>query len=206
MTPTHPEQSESGFPAVTTEPTTPYRASARVLHWTMAVLVIIQMAAGLIMVYDAPKPNIFATLTDTLALYDGHKLLGVVLLILVAIRLANRVLGGTPADDPGIATWQREASHLVHAWIYSLLILVPLLGWIGISLYPALTVFGGLPLPALMAPDRAASAPVLAAHAYAAYVLIALIVIHIGAAIFHHVVLRDGTLRRMMPGLRKQVD
>ena len=179
-----------------------YGPLARALHWTMAGLVLLQATFGVIMVYEGPEPNLWATLANALALYDVHKLLGVVLLALVLVRLANRILRGAPPEEPSLAPWQRESSALVHAWIYLLLVLVPVLGWIGVSLYPALTLFGVLPLPALTAPDRPSSGPVLLAHAIAAFALLALIAAHAGAALHHHFIRRDGVLRRMLPGLK----
>lgn len=173
-----------------------YGPAARALHWIMAGLVALQFAVGVTMVSER---GIFTVVTNALALYDVHKLLGIVLLALVALRLANRLLRGTPPEEPGLASWQREASALVHAWIYLLLMLVPILGWVGISLYPALTLFGSFTLPALLAPDKAASAPVFVAHALAAFVLIGLVLAHVAAALHHHFIRGDGVLRRMLP-------
>lgn len=181
-----------------------YRPLARALHWTMAGLVLLQITFGVIMTYERPEPNLLTTLAEALGIYGLHKLLGVVLLALVLMRLANRVLRGTPPEEPSLATWQRELSALVHGWIYLLLMLVPVLGWIGVSLYPALTAFGGLELPALTEPDRALSTPVLAAHKIAAFALLALITVHVGAALYHHFIRRDGVLRRMWPGLKSR--
>ena len=93
---------------------------------------------------------------------------------------------------------------MVHSWVYLLLILVPLLGWLGISLYPAVVVFNALTLPSLAQPDQPKSAIVLTAHAYAAFLLIGLVAIHICGALFHHFVRRDDVLRRMLPGLRRR--
>jgi len=176
-----------------------YSPLARFLHWLMAALVILQVALGIVMTVGAPEPNLWAWLTDTFGLYDLHKLLGVVLLGLVVLRLANRIRRSVPPEDPGLEPWQRATATLVHAWIYLLLIVVPVLGWIGVSLYPALNLFGTIPLPALTAPDRAASEPVLIAHAFAAFALVGLVLAHVGAALFHHFVRRDGTLGRMLP-------
>ena len=176
------------------------------LHWLMAGLVLFQIAAGLIMTYDGPGKEIFKSLTDLFGLYSLHKVLGVVLLALVLIRIAYRVGRGAPPDEPTLEIWQKEVSHFTHAWIYFLLILTPLLGWIGISLYPAVRVFGAFDLPSLMAPDKAASEAVFVAHQYAAFALIALIGAHIGAALFHHFVRRDDVLRRMLPGLPRRKD
>ena len=178
-----------------------YSGTARAMHWIMAALLLFQLAAGLVMAYDAPRPNVASWLVDTFALYDVHKLLGVVLLGLVAVRLMVRVKSGAPADEPSLEPWQRESSHMVHGWLYLLMFGVPILGWLAVSLYPALVVFGSLPLPGLAEPDRDLSKGVFLAHALAAYVMIALVAVHVGAALYHHFVRRDGVLRRMLPGL-----
>jgi cytochrome b561 len=178
-----------------------YGATARRLHWLMALLVAFQVAAGVIMV-NAPEGSFWATLGDALGLYSVHKLLGLILLGLVLVRIAWRVWRGAPPEEPTLAVWQRETSSLVHAWIYLGLIVVPLLGWVGVSLYPALTVFGWLTLPSLMAPDQAKSVAVFAAHAIAAFVLVGLVLMHVGAALYHYFIRGDGVLQRMLPGLR----
>lgn len=178
-----------------------YRPLARVLHWVMAVLIIAQLLAGIIMTRPFPEGSVAAGIVNSLGLYDGHKLLGVVLLALVLLRLIYRVFTGAPEDEPTLTHWQRESSHLVHAWVYFLLIAIPVTGWLGVSLYPALVAFG-IKLPALVAPDQKASAIAFAAHAYLAFTLIALLFVHIGAALYHHFVRGDGVLRRMLPGLK----
>lgn len=176
-----------------------YDVTARMLHWIMAILILVQVVIGIVMTYEAPEPNLLATATDTLALYDVHKLTGLVLLALVLLRLANRIARGAPPEEPTVAVWQRETATMVHAWLYFLLIAVPVLGWVGVSLYPALTVFG-FTLPALTLPDRPRSEAVFAAHAVAAFVLVGLVLLHVGAALFHALVRRDGVFRRMWPG------
>jgi cytochrome b561 len=168
----------------------------------MAVLVAFQVTAGLIMVHAGPQPNLWATLADTLALYSVHKVLGLILLGLALIRIAYRVARGAPPEEPSLAVWQREVSWLVHSWIYLALILVPVLGWVGISLYPALVVFDSFAIPSLMAADQAKSVAVFTAHAIAAFTLVALVMMHVGAALYHHFIRRDGVLLRMLPGLR----
>jgi cytochrome b561 len=174
---------------------------ARRLHWLMAALVILQVIAGLIMV-NAPEGSLLARMSDTIGLYNGHKLLGLLLLALVLIRLAWRIAHGAPPEEPTLTVWQRETSSLVHSWIYLGLIVVPLLGWVGISLYPALDV-GWFKIPSLVTtPNEASSTVVLAAHAFAAFVLVGLIVMHVGAALYHYFIRGDGVLARMLPGLR----
>ncbi|MFZ1884265.1 MAG: cytochrome b/b6 domain-containing protein [Rhodoplanes sp.] len=177
---------------------------ARALHWIVVVLIAVQVTMGIIMVYEAPQPNFWVRLSDALAFYSAHKLLGIVLLLLVILRLANRIGRGAPPAESTLTTWQREMSALVHAWLYFLLLLVPLLGWIGTSLYPALTVFDWFALPALTAPNRPLSVPVFAAHKIAAFTLIALVGMHVTAALYHHFIRRDGVLGRMLPRMSRR--
>jgi cytochrome b561 len=181
-----------------------YSPIARALHWIIVVLIAVQFTMGIIMADEAPQPNFWASLSDALAFYSAHKLLGIVLLLLVIARLAYRLGRGVPPAEPTLATWQHEMSALVHGWLYFLLLLVPLLGWIGISLYPALTVFGWFSLPALTAPDRPLSVPVFAAHEIAAFALLALVGLHVTAALYHHFIRRDGVLGRMLPRLLRR--
>lgn len=179
-----------------------YRPVARFLHWLVAGLILVQITTGVVMVYEGAEHSIWERLTNSLRLWDVHKLLGLVILALVLIRLAYRLASGTPPDEPTLEIWQREASHLVHAWIYFLLILIAVLGWLGISLYPALVVFDHITIPALMQPDRPTSEAVLTAHVIAVVTLVVILAIHISAALFHHFIRRDDVLRRMLPGLR----
>lgn len=175
-----------------------YRPLARALHWATAALIALQFAFGLIMVHDAPEPNLWATLAERFQLYDSHKVLGIALFALVLVRLSNRAISGAPGALPEVPAWQRTAATLGHVALYLLLVAVPLLGWLGISLYPALQVFGTASLPSLAAPDRAASETVLFWHGIAAFALVGLALGHAGAALHHHFVRRDRTLRRML--------
>ena len=79
---------------------------------------------------------------------------------------------------------------------------VPVLGWIGVSLYPALDIFGLFNLPALVAPNQGASSMAFMAHKLGAFALLALVGLHVAAALFHFIVRKDGVLRRMLPGLK----
>jgi cytochrome b561 len=175
-----------------------YSPLARAFHWATALLIALQFACGLVMVYDGPEPNVWATLADRFQLYDSHKVLGLALLALALVRLAYRAARGGPAPLAEIPPLQRRAAGLAHAALYLLLVGVPLLGWLGISLYPALTVFERARLPALASPDRAMSETVLYWHAWAAFALVGLVVVHAGAALHHHFVRRDRTLLRML--------
>ncbi|WNJ92060.1 cytochrome b [Bosea sp. 685] len=181
-------------------PPPPYSAAARHFHWATAAAVFVMLPLGFAMTYRGNTLDIWDGLTD--ALFSTHKLLGFLLIWLVAGRLAYRLLRGAPPDEPSLLWWQRAASHLVHWLLYGMLLIVPLLGWIGVSLYPSLTLFGLFDLPALAKPDQALAERVLGLHGWLAILVALLVGAHIGAALFHYLILKDGVLRRMLPRLK----
>ena len=187
--------------SVTGNPPAPvYSAAARHMHWATAGAVVIMVPLGLAMTYRGNTLNIWDGLTD--ALYSSHKLLGFLVLWLVAGRLAYRLLKGAPPDEPTLLWWQKVGSHLLHWLLYGLLLVVPVLGWVGVSLYPSLTVFGLFDLPALAKPNEDLATSVLTVHGKLAIVMALLACAHVGAALYHHLIRRDGVLRRMLPRLR----
>jgi cytochrome b561 len=175
-----------------------YSGLARTFHWVTVLAVFAMLPLGLAMTYRGKTLNIFDGTTD--ALYSTHKLVGFLLLWLTAGRLLYRLLHGAPPDEPSLTWWQRAGSHLVHWLLYGLLLVVPLLGWLGVSLFPARTVFNLFDLPALTAPDQDAANRVLGIHGKLALTLGALAALHILAALYHRFIRRDGVLRRMWPG------
>jgi cytochrome b561 len=172
-----------------------YGAPARWLHWLMAFLIAVQLPVGAIMSYRGNILDLWNATTDFL--YSAHKLLGSVLLILVVVRFLVRMIVVSPPPEPGLARWQVLVASANHAGLYLLLLIVPVLGWLGASLFPALDVFGVISLPPISGADRAASDTVFLLHGLAALLLTGLIFLHVGAALFHRFVRRDGVLRRM---------
>jgi len=177
-----------------------YSGVARFFHWLTAIVVLVMLGTGLLMVYRGKDLNIWDDLTN--GLYTTHKTLGLVLLALVVMRLLYRINHGAPDDEPSLNFFQRFMSHSTHWGLYALLIGLPILGWIGISLFPALGTFGGFKIPALMSPDQGLSKQVFWFHALGAYAIMVLIAMHVGAAMYHHVIRGDNVLRRMLPGLK----
>jgi cytochrome b561 len=187
-------------PAVTTiAPPDPVRYSgpARLLHWLTVLLIAVQVPVGIVMSYRGNVLNLWNQVTDFL--YSAHKSIGFVLLILVVVRALVRLIGGSPPVEPGLARWQQRIAAANHAGLYLLLLAVPLLGWLGTSLFPALEVFGVASLPPISGTDRAVSDRVFIAHRLTAFLLVALIALHIGAALYHRFIRHDGVLRRMFP-------
>ena len=170
-----------------------YSTAARRFHWLTVLLIAAQVPIGLFMVRYGAATDFAA---PTAQLYDSHKLIGMTFLLLVLARLIYRFVHGAPADEPTLEPWEKVVSHLTHWAIYALLIVVPALGWLAVSYYGPFEPFG-IKLPALAAKDDARATQVFFLHMLAAYALILLIGMHVGAALFHYVIRRDGVLRRM---------
>jgi cytochrome b561 len=179
---------------------TTYSKPARIFHWITAAVVFVMVPVGLWMSYRGNTLNLWDGLTN--GLYSGHKLTGFLLLWLIVARLVYRFRRGAPPDEPSLLWWHKAASHATHWLLYGLLLVVPILGWIGVSLYPSLDVFGLFKLPALAKPNEDAAAKVLSLHGTLALLLAAVACAHIGAALYHHLIRKDGVLRRMMPPSR----
>jgi cytochrome b561 len=180
-----------------------YSGLQKLLHWAVALLVIGMVPAGIVISDFDNKPMVEAWLGagGFDRLYDLHKNVGVVLLALMALRLLVRAVQGKPPYYPPIPRAERLAAEAVHWALYALLIAVPLLGWIGVSAYPALPDFFGLgTLPGLTGPDRALAESVLAVHGPLGILIGALAVLHVLAALRHGIVRRDGVFARMTSG------
>jgi cytochrome b561 len=176
-----------------------YSSKARHFHWVTAAFVFTMIPVGIYMVYRGEVTK-FDALTNIL--YDSHKLAGFTLLFIVIARLAYRFTKGAPPDEPSLAWWQKAAAHLTHWGMYGLLLAVPLMGWLGVSLYPALSIHGWFSLPGLVSPDQTRAGTVFFLHKLGAILLGLAVFTHIGAALFHHFIRKDNVLRRMLPKIK----
>jgi len=174
------------------EPT--YSIAARRFHWWTFALVAVQIPVGLFMVRYGAATN-FAPPTGQL--YDAHKIVGLTILLLVVARLIYRLIHGAPPAEPTIATWQKGLSHVTHWLIYLFLIVTPIIGWRAISHYGPFEPFG-IKLPAIAGQDQEKATQAFLWHMWAAYTLIVLLGMHVGAAFFHYFIRRDGVVRRML--------
>ena len=180
-----------------TQPTR-YTRTAITLHWLIALLIVAAFPLGLVMSDMALSPL-------KLKLVSYHKWLGVSVFLLVVARLAWRV-GHTPPPLPAtIPLWQRRAAHGLHHLLYLLLFAIPLSGWLMSSAKGFQTVYlGVLPLPDLVGKDKMLGDALREVHETLNYILLTLVVLHVGAALKHHFVDRNSILARMLPFLDKQ--
>jgi len=167
-------------------------AAIKFFHWVMALGILGNGVWGLLMVGMSPsmaKISVFAL----------HKSIGLTLLALWLLRLAWRLGERAPPDEP-MPRWQRWAAHATHVLLYLLIAAIPLSGWWFNSLhgYP-LQWFKLFNLPALAAKNNDLARLAIAAHEYLFWLLVLVLVAHVGAAIKHHVFDRDNVLRRMLP-------
>ena len=174
---------------------TPHRWGfvSQLLHWSILVLLVAIAWIGLDMVGLPNTPK-------KIGVYALHKSLGLTLLALVALRLAWRLFAGAPRALPGTPAWQARIAALTHVGLYGLMFAIPLSGWLfnSASGYP-LQWFKQFNLPALAGRDQALAEAALSLHVYGFWLLVLLVALHAGAALFHHFFQRDATLVRMLP-------
>jgi cytochrome b561 len=174
-----------------------------VLHWSSAAAIISLLALGLYMTradFDAARK---------FDLYQLHKALGWLTLVLTVMRLVVRAW--TPAPEPlaTISPMMNGVARAVHAALYALALIVGLSGWVRISsaIIPIpIDLFGFANVPDIAPMNLELSDAMATAHRLAAYALAALVALHVAAALKHHFINRDPTLRRMMGARRTDVN
>lgn len=166
-----------------------FHPMARVVHWLMAVLILTMLFIGVNMVGDLS--------TRHPLMIELHKATGLALLVLVILRIALRLSLPHPPLPRDLPAIQRLAAGASHLLLYALMLAMPLLGW-------AMLSAGGYPrplqLPAIAPHDLQLYAVLRQAHGWAGYLLFATVLVHLGAALMHALVRRDGVLRSMWPG------
>jgi len=174
----------------TGQPAARYTRVAVALHWTMALMIAGSFTLGL---YMTGLP----VSVQKLKLYSWHKWAGVVLLLLSVARLTWRLSHPVPLAPP-MARWQARAAHVAHMALYGLFFAVPMLGWAYSSAAGIpVVLFGLLPLPDVLAPDRQLAVALRPWHGRAAWLLAILAVLHVAGALKHQFVDRDNLLTRM---------
>jgi cytochrome b561 len=168
-----------------------YSSFAKSLHWIVALCVLTTIPVGLVMgqIENAP-----------FNLFNFHKSLGVLILVLMTIRLIYRLVNGAP-PEPSIPAFYRFAGRATHWALYVLLFLTPISGAIANMYYGAPTPFFGLfEIQPFFAKNEEISNFIFARHRIMGFAIGVLAMMHIGAGLFHYFIRRDGVLQRMLPG------
>ncbi|MHB1084823.1 MAG: cytochrome b [Thiobacillus sp.] len=168
-----------------------YSTPAIVLHWLVALLIFVAFPLGVYM-HELPLSP------DKLQLYSYHKWIGITILMLASLRVMWRVMHIPPPLLDDMARWQRIASRVVHGLLYVLVLAIPVSGWLMSSAKGFQTVwFGVLPLPDLIGKDKALGDLLTEVHETLNFTLLALVILHVGAALKHHFFERQPFLQRM---------
>ncbi|WCT73827.1 cytochrome b [Sphingomonas naphthae] len=167
-----------------------YNRTARLLHWTIAALIIANLPLGFFR----------AALRDLFPAMMIHKSIGLAVLVLSLIRLVWRLTHPAPPLPAHMPAWEKAAAHGLHWILYAAMILLPLSGWVMSSAGTRpLSFFELFPVPKLPVGEGAGEGAE-AMHVALGYAMLALLAGHIGAALRHHFILRDNILTRMLRG------
>jgi len=170
-----------------------YGAMDKILHWLIVALLAIQYVIGWTMpdIHRGTKPE---------GLIAWHLWFGALLIIVIVIRIVWRLTHPVPLLSDGTPAWQNLLARLTHGLLYLTLVVVLGLGWANASARGySVSLFGLIPLPPIM-PEG--SRPGMAAgdiHSFLGWCLLALIGLHLLAALYHYLILRDRVLQRMLP-------
>lgn len=181
---------------------TSWGALSRLLHWAMAGLILFLIPYGFYMVNFVENP------LQQFPMYQTHKSWGFVALVLVAARLVWRLSNRLTPALPDMPRLQRFAAHAGHLGLYALMIIMPLSGWLMSSASPLQDllgikneVFGLFEMYDPFVPGDEGLEKVFGAiHMWGAVAFVALLLAHIGAALWHHFGHRDTVLKRMSFG------
>jgi cytochrome b561 len=168
-----------------------YTRTAVWLHWLIAALIACGFTLGAYMVDLHMSPR-------KLRLYSYHKWIGITILALALIRLGWRLTHRPPPDVP-MPRWQLRAAQTTHYLLYALLLLTPLFGW----MYSSASGYPVVYLKLWQLPDLVHKNPDLAKvlveiHGFLAWTILWIVLLHVAAALKHHFIDRDDTLRRML--------
>lgn len=173
-----------------------YNGIAKTFHWLVFALMTGAFVVGFYM-GDLP-------LSPTkLQLVSWHKWCGVTIFLLVLLRLSWRLMNPPPPQTAAMPQWQLQASEIVHRLLYLLMLAMPLSGWLMSSAKGVPTVwFGLIQLPDLLEKNKPLGKALEEVHEMIGYMILALVALHVLAALKHHFIDRDNVLTRMLPGIK----
>ena len=164
---------------------------SRILHWTMAAMILTMLFIGVAMV---------ASLADYHLLISIHRPLGIAVLILVIVRYANRKLNPPPPFLADMSSEERFVAHASEMLMYAMMFAMPLIGWgmLSAARYP-IVLFGPIHLPPILPHSLMLYAVLRKTHTIVAYLFFATFIAHFSGVLFHMLIMRDGLIDRMVP-------
>lgn len=175
-----------------------YTGFAIFLHWAIAALIVLNIIAAWVS-EDMPKP-------DRAMIMGNHKAIGIVVILLTVVRIVWRLIHKAPPLVDTLKPWEVTLSKAVHGLLYLLMLVLPLSGWAMVSSFSKgepVNLFGLFAVPALpVGYDKPTTGLFHEMHELTAWAMIALVVIHVAAALKHRIIDKDVTLQRMAPWMR----
>lgn len=173
----------------TPNPPTQFAILSRILHWLMAAMLLAMLFVGAAMV---------SSLGDYHKLVALHRPLGIMILVLAIVRLINRKLTTLPPFPLTMSQRERWVASMSERLLYFLMIALPLVGWGMLSAghYP-IVMFGPVHLPPILPANPTLYAVLRKTHTVLAYLLFLAFLAHLGAILFHTLIVRDRILDRM---------
>ena len=170
-----------------------FTSLSRLLHWTMAAMVLTMLCIGVAMV---------ASLANYHLLVSIHRPLGIAILVLVVVRFVNRLLNPPPPFPATMSRVERLVATASEFTMYVLMFALPLVGWgmLSAARYPII-IYDSWHLPFILPYDAMLHAMLRRAHTVLAYLFFLMFLAHIGAILFHTLIMRDGILSRMTFGI-----
>jgi cytochrome b561 len=172
-----------------------YTRTAISLHWLIALLILVAVPLGMVMTDLDLSPT-------KLKMYSWHKWIGVTVFALALLRIVWRVSHAAPPLPVSMPRWQHKATAALHGMLYLLMLAVPVTGWLMSSAKGFQTVwFGVLPLPDLVAKDKALGEFFEETHEALVWFMLLLVAGHVAATVKHHLIDHDEIAGRMLPWL-----
>lgn len=169
-----------------------YGAVTKLLHWLIFLLVLVMLIVG----FCLPLvPEAYQGVG-----YNLHKVTGLTILTLMLIRLVWTLANPKPLLPIETPLWQRFLDHLVQWSLYIVLIAMPIAGWIGAVAGGRPPHVGELAISLPINADKEFAKSAFTVHNTIAFVIIALVTLHILAAAYHYFIKRDNIVQRMWPG------
>lgn len=166
-----------------------FHPALRAIHWLMAAAIIAMLFIGVAMV--ATVSSLHSVLVAI------HKPLGLMILLLVAVRLWLRFTTAKPSLPATLPGWQKMLAHLSHWALYAMMLAQPLIGWAMLSAAGYPIALGGVVLPPIVAVNNNLYAVLRPLHTWVALALFVTVLMHLAAALFHALILRDGVFSSM---------
>ena len=172
-----------------------YGSVAKFLHWAIVLLILPQYFLAEV-AHDLPRES-----AERASLYGWHISLGMLVLVLALVRIGWKIVNRGQPSPLGDVVWQRKAAAIGHGLLYLLILAQPLSGWAMASAGGgSVGIFGVIGFPPLLGENHDLHEALEEVHEALFNALLVVAVVHVAAALYHHWMLKDDTLRRMLPG------